>query len=291
MSDAPLQLVALAMFAEINARLDGGEPRASVLTEKGLTESEFHQEQQRWLNLLAAQAREQQWQLQQRYSALYAQWRLKDNEYTPPVAQSPGAELSGYTSTSGGKHASEPLDASVSPLHPSSHHSGAFGAARSYGTADRSIEAQAPAFQAPAFLPEPPPHQAPAFLSDHSSTPSLGSSPNRASFAGREFSAVAEGGGLYGTPSPAASPTPLPHVPPASTFTGTTLSFEQLTCLTAELDVNPAKASPVLAGYGVDQASYDAQHRALRARCEGDFDLQQRYDRLLTYYRAVVSQR
>jgi len=47
MSDAPLQLIALALFAELNARIDAGEPRHVVLTEKGLSEEEFRCEQQR----------------------------------------------------------------------------------------------------------------------------------------------------------------------------------------------------------------------------------------------------
>lgn len=84
MSDASLHLIALALFAEINARIDCGESRQLVLREKGLTEPEFQQEQQRWLQLLADQAQQQQWQLQQRYSAVYAQWRFRGNAPEPP---------------------------------------------------------------------------------------------------------------------------------------------------------------------------------------------------------------
>jgi hypothetical protein len=69
------------------------------------------------------------------------------------------------------------------------------------------------------------------------------------------------------------------------------LSFEQLTCLTAEIESNPGKAATALAGYGIDNQAYQAQIQSMRVRCEADPELQQRYDRLIQYYRAVVTQR
>jgi hypothetical protein len=69
------------------------------------------------------------------------------------------------------------------------------------------------------------------------------------------------------------------------------LSFEQLTCLTAEIESNPSKSATALSGYGIDIQAYQAQLQALRVRCEADPELQQRYDRLIQYYRAVVAQR
>ncbi len=321
MSDAQLQLVALAMFAEINARLDGGESRSSVLTEKGLTEGEFQQEQQRWLSLLAAQAQDRQWQLQQRYSALYTQWRLKDNTFPEPaVSLSPTGETSRYASPTPRVLAEPTGGIAAAPFHappsydrvPATPQHAEFAAARSDGS--QASQHQVPAFQAPAFIPDNQPSETPAFLAGPHSPLGPVFTSNSASLAAHEFrtapSAPPPGGGSFASPPPqgpdtsqqrnqhgSPNPSPLAYNPPhvASAASpgsgGIVLSFEQLTCLTAELDVNPAKASPALAGYGIDQASYETQHRALRVRCEADPDLQQRYERLLTYYRAVVSQR
>lgn len=92
--------------------------------------------------------------------------------------------------------------------------------------------------------------------------------------------------GAWQTPAAAAAPQQ-----PLATATALPLSFEQLTCLTAEIDANPSRSATALAGYGIDQHAYQTQLAALRVRCEADPELQQRYDRLLQYYRAVVAQR
>lgn len=313
MSDAPLQIVALALFAEINARADNGELRASILSEKGLTEAEFAREQERWLSLIASQAQQQRWQLQQRYSTMYTQWRLKDNPSKTPYPPPPlwtDQPLYGRTSLEA-PPASPPANLSASPsaqvgaAPPFLEQPRPDGRRDAYGSnAGLAGLGAAPASPTPRSFPTASEPATPAFLAPAPS-PAFTSAP--AFTSGPAFISGPAAHGLTQAPevptgaahaSPTAGPlfvspsrsTPM-AAPATPAFLGPPLSFEQLTCLTAELDVKPDMARATLAGYGIDQSGYDAQRQALTVRCQADPELQLRYERLLQYYRKIVSQR
>jgi hypothetical protein len=323
MGNAPPQLAALALFAEINARIDAGESRIAVLNEKGLSEVEFQQEQEHWLSLMAAQAQQQQWQIQQRYSALYAQWRLKDDsEHTPPMPFVVGPLLSPVArplsndlesaaaqvqrpspihSYDGARVRQReiPGDFAPTPIHSPSPDQSAFGSPFPLASASGSPQQQVEPLvgTTPSFtISQPTPYRenspiaqpnvarAPLFVSERTA-PSAQQTNDYAP-------------AQYVTSSPlhvslGAETHPARHVPAASVQTAPSvaLSFEQLTCLTAELQVKPDQAEATLAGYGIDDAGYQAQHKELLVRCQADDHLDQRYQRLLEYYRSIVSQR
>lgn len=325
------QLAALALFAEINARIDAGESRIAVLTEKGLSEVEFQQEQERWLSLMATQAQQHQWQLQQRYSALYAQWRLKDNsEHTPPMPfviaplaaspmtsplsealDSPAAAPPAFTDFAGHDYIrppEAPAHAAVAPIR--SPAPSAFGSPFPLASGSSS-----PPQRVEPYLSTTPPFTS-SSANYHSVETNVTGSPNTAPsnvaraplfVSGLTASPVQEASAytppasyaaphrevarMHFSPSDAQPVHRAPTSPTQSAASGVILSFEQLTCLTAELQVKPEHSATTFAGYGIDEASYQAQHRDLLMRCEADDHLSQRYQRLLEYYRSIVSQR
>jgi hypothetical protein len=296
MSDAPLQVVALALFAEINARVDNGELRTLVLSEKGLTETEFQREQERWLTLIASQAQQQRWQLQQRYSTLYTQWRLKDNPSQTPSPPPPLLIDQPYDTRPSVDFQRNRATAEPTPARPVQVGEAPPFLEQPRSDTRREAFAQSPGFGAGQGYPAPQPSPlspqpvTPAFLPDSPAfIPGLTSHErsNASDHPRGGLPTSANSGPLFVSPPHTAFSQP----PATAAFSGPPLSFEQLTCLTAELDVKPGIADSTLAGYGIDRAGYAAQHQALRLRCQTDPELQQRYERLLQYYRGIVSQR
>lgn len=336
MGNGPPQLAALALFAEINARVDAGESRVAVLREKGLSEGEFQQEQERWLSLLAARAQQQQWQLQQRYSALYAQWRLRDDsEHTPPmpfvVGPLLGSPVARPSSNDFGSPTAQVLrPASIhsddeayvpprdmpaypapAPIHSPAPDASAFGSPFPFANAPNPPQQrfESPVSTTPPFTSsssgQPPVEtrstalpdtthsnvaRAPLFVSGPTALPAqdanVYTSPAQQATANRELVRTHVASNADAQPVQRATATLVQH-----SASGVTLSFEQLTCLTAELQVKPDQAAETLRGYGVDETGYQAQQRDLLVRCEADEHLSQRYQRLLQYYRSIVSQR
>lgn len=96
-------------------------------------------------------------------------------------------------------------------------------------------------------------------------------------------------------PSPAYGATPAafasPGGAPGPGPIGPKLSLEQLACIQAELDLDPARGPRVFAANGVDAAELARQMGELMGSFAGDSGNAARFEQLREYYRAILGPR
>lgn len=260
----------LEVFAELSARLAGGEKRSEVLESAKVTDEHWESSQQFWLGRMADEAARNRFSLNQRYSALYKAALARRTVEQEAARRAPRRR--------------KLLDADKVVVH-----------------AAPAVPAFVPpsAVPPPAAPPSSPAVAPPALVAPALVPPSAPSVPAPPSSVPTSVRGVPSSRPYVEPPAPVSAPlSSAPRVPPAPVSSAgrmggglhvARLTVEQLAAMRAELATSPeAEHMAVRQRFGLDDSTWELEEAYWQRQLASDKDLFARYLRSFQYCRSLL---